>query len=428
MHNSTFDAYIAALDAATPGAAAARASLPVVTKEIGDTWIYGLQADPIKATLLRELSRSLRGCEQSPDCDATSDVAKHFARALLKLTEHTFGYTWGFLNDHERWNNSQFEAALRLQNATGDKFREYEAGWIEQRSWADHAMAIATHAAAGDASGRWLEADAGKRVAAVVERGAAPNLAGFEPLILQSAMAGVVCKSVGSVQFNRSGALTLSRGDAAAGNATIIKGAGQYQYNTLDETDIHRFMQEYLLVQRDVAFGKQNVDNVAHPVSGHWLPEMVAAHAKVNATSGCEFWIELAMTPFLAEKYGAAQTLWSHFNLSAGASASKSKRKSATASNSASLDTAPDQHSQDGSQSSVRLEVEVRWLNKTATRLPEAHFVGYDTVPTSKQPTGSSSVSTLPRYGQGDVWLVDKLGQYVDVSPEASDVTRHYDS
>merc|ERR1711907_610627 len=41
--------------------------------------------------------------------------------------------------------------------------------------------------------------------------------------------------------------------------------------------------------------------------------------------------------------------------------------------------------------------VEVRWLNKTRTRLPEAHFVGFGTT------------------HETNSWKVEKLGQMVDV-------------
>ena len=87
LAGSTFDAFIAAL-AAHPTAAR---SLPVVTAEIGDTWIYGAQSDPKKMKLLRMMMRALsrcRGCDRPPH---TEPAVANFSRLLLKPTEHTFG-------------------------------------------------------------------------------------------------------------------------------------------------------------------------------------------------------------------------------------------------------------------------------------------------------------------------------------------------
>ena len=50
------------------------------------------------------------------------------------------------------------------------------------------------------------------------------------------------------------------------------------------------------------------------------------------------------------------------------------------------------------------MQLETRWVNKSATRLPEAHMVGY------------GLADAQPAAGDG-TWLVEKLGQYVDVRP-----------
>ena len=81
---STYDAFVeAVLEHPT-----AAASLPVVTSEIGDTWIYGAQSDPKKMKLLRLMMRARSACA---DCDFTEPALVNFTRLLLKPTEHTFG-------------------------------------------------------------------------------------------------------------------------------------------------------------------------------------------------------------------------------------------------------------------------------------------------------------------------------------------------
>ena len=55
---STFDQYVAALKASGT-------SYPVVTQEIGDTWIMGIQSDPKKIAVYRLFAEVLAGCLQS---------------------------------------------------------------------------------------------------------------------------------------------------------------------------------------------------------------------------------------------------------------------------------------------------------------------------------------------------------------------------
>lgn len=68
-----------------------RSHLPVVTEEIGDTWIYGAPSDPLKVARYRELARLRRewiaGGRLRPG-DAT-DLA--FLRSFLLEVEHTWG-------------------------------------------------------------------------------------------------------------------------------------------------------------------------------------------------------------------------------------------------------------------------------------------------------------------------------------------------
>lgn len=59
---STFDAFLEDIEPA-------RDQLPVLTGEIGDTWIYGVPSDPLKIAQNRELLRLLEECleNESPE-------------------------------------------------------------------------------------------------------------------------------------------------------------------------------------------------------------------------------------------------------------------------------------------------------------------------------------------------------------------------
>jgi hypothetical protein len=143
---STYDAFVAAL-LAHPTAAA---SLPVVTSEIGDTWIYGSQSDPKKMKLLRLMMRARSACT---DCDLAEPALRNFSRLLLKPTEHTFGLHGlgrtpiGRGSAIDAWDNQHLQAALADHSGNetqigelGEKFRQWEDSWVEQRVYPEYAL------------------------------------------------------------------------------------------------------------------------------------------------------------------------------------------------------------------------------------------------------------------------------------------------
>ena len=131
VFGSTFDAFVAAVMASPT----ARAALPVVTQEIGDTWIFGAQADPRKTKALRIMMRQRTACLRAPAaarCNASDPAFTNFTRFLLKPTEHTFGLH--SLADKQHWSNAQLHLALVANTPTGAAFRQWEASWLEQRT------------------------------------------------------------------------------------------------------------------------------------------------------------------------------------------------------------------------------------------------------------------------------------------------------
>ena len=64
VESSSFDAFFD--EANKPEV---KALLPVVTKDIGDGWVYGVPSDPLKNTLLREAGRQRSACIASGECD-----------------------------------------------------------------------------------------------------------------------------------------------------------------------------------------------------------------------------------------------------------------------------------------------------------------------------------------------------------------------
>ena len=102
--------------------------LPVVTEEIGDTWIYGCASDPLKVARYREISRLreawiARGAFQLGDA---TDVA--LLRHLLLEPEHTWGTDTKTWLDFDNYLPSDLARMLDTKN-----YKVVEFSWIEKR-------------------------------------------------------------------------------------------------------------------------------------------------------------------------------------------------------------------------------------------------------------------------------------------------------
>eukprot|EP00892_Ulva_mutabilis_P005410 jgi/Ulvmu1/3240/UM150_0013.1 len=130
---STFEKFV---DKLAPHADA----LPVVTGEIGDTWIHGVASDPVKMKEYRAMMRMRSQCLYDGGCVIQDPAFQNFTRLFLKVPEHTWGIdtksapaSWGV------WGNDDFRAALK----DNPKFAQAEQSWSRQRqyiSWSLQAL------------------------------------------------------------------------------------------------------------------------------------------------------------------------------------------------------------------------------------------------------------------------------------------------
>ena len=142
-----------------------REQLPVVTDEIGDTWIYGCGSDPKKVAAFRELSRLRREWIESKT--VTSDDLNRFSIYLGLIGEHTWGFDHGtYLDDDEHFSKTDV-AKLRNQS----NFRLMDESWREQREYVDRAIETLPEA---------LAVQAKERIEALTPR--RPDLSQWQPL------------------------------------------------------------------------------------------------------------------------------------------------------------------------------------------------------------------------------------------------------
>lgn len=95
-------------------------NLPVINKEIGDTWIHGAATDPQKLSRYRKIQRHIaaHGCGSA---DITDNV--------LLVPEHTWGMdVKTFFNDTEHFSHTQLDEVR-------DECTKIEKSWEEQRGY-----------------------------------------------------------------------------------------------------------------------------------------------------------------------------------------------------------------------------------------------------------------------------------------------------
>lgn len=113
-----------------------RDQLPVVTAEIGDTWIHGVGTDPTKMRRYRELCRLRREWLERPLDNEARDRVGQFSHHLIMIPEHTWGMDEKtHLDDYTRYEARDL-AALRQT----ERSRRFEASWEEQRGYIDAAL------------------------------------------------------------------------------------------------------------------------------------------------------------------------------------------------------------------------------------------------------------------------------------------------
>ena len=102
---------------------------PVITSEIGDSWIHGIGTDPWKVARFRELERFYAEC-------GTFSNKSTFERRLLEVAEHTWGLCESVNYYSIRgWNDN--DPNLQKKDA-----RYFASSWAEQRALLTSAMAV----------------------------------------------------------------------------------------------------------------------------------------------------------------------------------------------------------------------------------------------------------------------------------------------
>ena len=104
--------------------------LPVINREIGDSWIHGVGSDPKRMAMYKAMLRFRDTLPQESEREILS-------RGLLMIPEHTWGMDEKtFLHDNKNYARKDFEKVRGKDN-----YRAMEQSWAEQRAYLTDAAA-----------------------------------------------------------------------------------------------------------------------------------------------------------------------------------------------------------------------------------------------------------------------------------------------
>jgi hypothetical protein len=243
-------------------------ALPVVTQEVGDTWIHGIASDPLKVARYREVSR-LRQRWISAGSFAAGDATDIvLLRHLLLEVEHTWGTDTKTWLDFDNYVPRDLRSMLDTRN-----YKVVEFSWSEKRQ--DLFSGI-------DTLPPVLKAEA---LAALEALNAKPPLA-----LPQSRLAG---KDLDTAHFvvqldEETGAIhKLHHKKNGRDWAAHDNPLGLFSYQTLSQDDYATFFKNYVISNEDWArkdFGKPNIERFG-AVSKIWQPRLTRMEASEDSAS-----------------------------------------------------------------------------------------------------------------------------------------------
>jgi Domain of unknown function (DUF5054) len=340
-----------------------KSQLPIVTQEIGDTWIHGIASDPQKVSQFRALLRLRRAWRSEGRVESHARELKNFSSALLQIPEHTWGLdVKTHLADFENYRRDGFDAERGQPN-----FQKMEVSWQEQRDYIDEALnALGNSPLAQDAREALKRLEPVRPVVAARMRIADP----FVPLETRH----------WQFRFDGRGALVqLKEKESGRAWASSSHPIGLFCYETFSQAAYDRFYKQYIVRTAENEwwsvpdFTKPGMA-AARTQHRDWFPRLNALYRDQNM-NGDSFLLELTMPELAVEKYGCPSSVWLALDLPAA---------------------------------EPTIHFTLQWFDKRASRIPEAMWFSF-----------------CPRVESANGWTMDKLGQLVSPLDVVRDGNRH---
>jgi hypothetical protein len=267
-----------------------RSHLPVITQEIGDTWIYGVASDPLKVARYREVARLRRQWINQGSFAPGDPTDIALLRKVILEPEHTWGTDTKTWLDFDHYKPSELAEVIDTRNYEVVRF-----SWQEKRQ--DLLDGIAT-------------------LPAELRRQAESAIRDLE--VLEPAPMGSVHRADDDIETSHfvlgidpsSGAIRRlyskgSRREWASPDHPLAL----FSYQTLDQQDYDRFFERYIISHADWVvkdFGKPNIDREG-ALSRTWNPSLSALRVSSSA-GGCTIHAQLEIRDAAAQQSGL--TAW----------------------------------------------------------------------------------------------------------------------
>lgn len=340
-----------------------RDRLPVVTQEIGDTWIYGVPSDPYKVARYREGARLRQQCIGEKKFASGDKTDLEFLRRFSLAIEHTWG------TDTKTYlDNNHYKPADLKQVLNTPPYQTMVTSWKEKRDDIDDGIATLPTA---------LRTQMEQRFEQLTPR--TPSHEGLKPMAAKSEITG---KNFVLAIDPKTGAITRLQNRATGREwASAAHPLALFTYQTLSAEDFAKYLDTYVLSKADWAprdFGKPNIGAFG-ALSREWHPTVTQAWAGPVA-DGHRVVVELKVDDAKTAATGLVAwpaTMYLEAHLP---------------------DSAPEIH------------VKFSSFGKEENRLPESMWLTFN--PASAAPSA-------------DAWLLEKSGQPVRASDVVRGGARH---
>jgi hypothetical protein len=324
--------------------------LPVITSELGDSWIYGIGSDPLKIAQMRQMSRLRRAWIQSGKLQEGSDLDLAFGIPLVMVGEHTWGLD---VKTHLKSWDIYTPQALK-QAITSEAFLRMEASWQEKRDFIQQSVALLPATLKNQAT------EALEQLTPIE-----PKLEEWEKIVSPGRTHS--CPTFSIALDPATGAIAKLK-DQQTGRdwASRETPLALFSYQSFSKADYDRFMDQYLTQRPGWAlsdFGKPGIEKI-NPRHRTILPHLTATWHKQNSRH--DFILaELEMVDAAGSAIpGCPRRLTLQYQIS---------------------------------REEPVVDVTLQWFDKAATRLPEALWLSF-----------------IPSIAEDGKWLMDKMGQEVD--------------
>ncbi len=222
-----------------------RHQLPVVTQELGDTWISGVPSDPLKVARYLEVARLRRQWIEGAKFQVGDDTDRALLAGLLLEIEHTWGADIKTWLDYDHWLPKDL-----LPMLDKPKYKVVLFSWEEKRQ--DLLDGVVTLPDP-------LRAEATEKIRAL-----APT-----PPVIEAMQSHHASDSIETRHFEialdpRTGAICRMRNKQTGRDwASAEKPLALFSYQTLSKVDFENFINGYLILHptwAETDLGKPNID------------------------------------------------------------------------------------------------------------------------------------------------------------------------